>query len=267
MIPEKSQRVRDLEEKLLAFMEEHIYPNEARFYRESEELGPWGVQPVVEELKPLARAAGLWNLFLPESGYGAGLTNLEYAPLCEIMGRSPSGAGGLQLLGARYRQHGSAGALRHEEQQERWLEPLLAGEIRSSFAMTEPDVASSRCHQYRELDRARRRRVRHQRPQMVHVRRRPIRAARSSSSWARPTRQRRRYHQQSMILVPQGHAGRHGHALRSPCSASTACPIARLKSSSRTCGCRPRTCCSAKAAVSRSRRGASGRAGSIIACA
>jgi len=88
MIPEKSARTLSLEAQLLAFMAAHVYPGEERFYRESEDLGPWAVQPVVEELKVLARAAGLWNLFLPESEHGAGLTNLEYAPLCEIMGRS-----------------------------------------------------------------------------------------------------------------------------------------------------------------------------------
>ncbi|MFC3227988.1 acyl-CoA dehydrogenase family protein [Marinibaculum pumilum] len=143
MIPEKSERVKALEAQLLAFMEEHIYPNEARFYRESEEVGPWGVQPVVEDLKPKARERGLWNLFLPESEHGAGLSNLEYAPLCEIMGRShlapevfncaAPDTGNMEVL-ARYGT---------KEQQERWLKPLLAGEIRSSFAMTEPDVASS----------------------------------------------------------------------------------------------------------------------------
>ena len=143
MIPEKSPRVRALEEQLLAFMEEHIYPNEQRFYRESEDLGPWGVQPIVEELKPLARAAGLWNLFLPVSEHGAGLSNLEYAPLCEIMGRchlapevfncSAPDTGNIEVL-ARYGT---------PEQQGKWLKPLLAGEIRSAFAMTEPDVASS----------------------------------------------------------------------------------------------------------------------------
>lgn len=143
MIPEKSMRTIELEEKLLEFMEERIYPNERRFYQEAEELGPWAVLPVVEELKPLARKAGLWNLFLPDSEHGAGLSNLEYAPLCEIMGRthlapevfncSAPDTGNMEVI-ARYGT---------PEQQERWLKPLLAGEIRSSFAMTEPDVASS----------------------------------------------------------------------------------------------------------------------------
>jgi len=83
-----SQKTRDLIARVSAFMDEHIYPNEKRYYREAEELGPWKVAPVLEELKPKARAAGLWNLFLPESEHGAGLSNFEYAPLCEIMGRS-----------------------------------------------------------------------------------------------------------------------------------------------------------------------------------
>lgn len=140
---ERSTRVKEIEAALLEFMDRHIYPNEARFYRESEDLGPWKVQPVVEELKPLARKAGLWNLFLPESERGHGLTNLEYAPLCEIMGRShlapeifncsAPDTGNMEVL-VRYGT---------EKQKEQWLEPLLAGEIRSSFAMTEPDTASS----------------------------------------------------------------------------------------------------------------------------
>ena len=143
MIWEKTEKVRDLESRLTAFMEEFIYPNEARFYRESADCGPWQVQPVIDQLKPKARAAGLWNLFLPESELGAGLTNLEYAPLCEIMGRShlapevfncsAPDTGNMEVL-ARYGT---------EEQKRRWLAPLLAGEIRSSFAMTEPAVASS----------------------------------------------------------------------------------------------------------------------------
>ncbi|NGO53740.1 acyl-CoA dehydrogenase family protein [Allomesorhizobium camelthorni] len=140
---EKSQRVLELEERLVAFMEEHIYPNEARFYREAEDHGPWAVYPVVEQLKPKAREAGLWNLFLPHCEHGGGLSNLEYAPLCEIMGRShlapeifncsAPDTGNMEVL-ARYGT---------PEQQARWLMPLLAGEIRSAFAMTEPAVASS----------------------------------------------------------------------------------------------------------------------------
>jgi acyl-CoA dehydrogenase len=143
MILTKSEKVCELESRLLTFMNEHIYPNEARFYRESEDLGPWKVQPIVEELKSLARAAGLWNLFLQESDLGSGLTNLEYAPICEIMGRShlapevfncsAPDTGNMEVL-ARYGT---------KKQKSEWLTPLLAGEIRSSFAMTEPAVASS----------------------------------------------------------------------------------------------------------------------------
>ena len=138
-----SAKVQDLQHRLTAFMDEHIYPNEKRHAEEAESLGPWKVHPVVEELKPKARAAGLWNLFLPESKHGAGLTNLEYAPLCEIMGRSflapevfncsAPDTGNMEVL-ARYGT---------PEHQEKWLKPLLAGEIRSCFAMTEPKVASS----------------------------------------------------------------------------------------------------------------------------
>ena len=140
---DESTTTRELRERLEMFMDEYVYPIEDRFFSESMELGPWAVWPVVEELKPLARQAGLWNLFLPESEHGAGLTNLEYAPLCEVMGRShlapevfncsAPDTGNMEVL-ARYGT---------PEQQERWLSPLLAGEIRSSFAMTEPDVASS----------------------------------------------------------------------------------------------------------------------------
>src|SRR6187431_987092 len=140
---DENARTRALRQRLEAFMDEHVYPNEGRFFRESMDLGPWALWPVVEELKPLAREAGLWNLFLPDSDEGAGLTNLEYAPLCEVMGRShlapevfncsAPDTGNMEVL-ARYGT---------PEQQARWLTPLLAGEIRSAFAMTEPAVASS----------------------------------------------------------------------------------------------------------------------------
>jgi acyl-CoA dehydrogenase len=140
---EFSEKSQDLRRRLSSFMDAHIYPNERRYYDEAEQLGPWKVYPVVEELKPKARAAGLWNLFLPDSAHGAGLTNLDYAPLCEIMGRShlapeifncsAPDTGNMEVL-ARYAA---------PEMQEQWLKPLLDGEIRSCFAMTEPGVASS----------------------------------------------------------------------------------------------------------------------------
>jgi acyl-CoA dehydrogenase len=138
-----SPQVQDLQRRLTAFMEAHIYPNEKRHVEEAESLGPWKVLPIFDELKPKARAEGLWNLFLPQSEHGAGLTNLEYAPLCEIMGRSllapevfncsAPDTGNMEVL-ARYST---------PEHQRRWLKPLLDGEIRSCFAMTEPQVASS----------------------------------------------------------------------------------------------------------------------------
>ena len=138
-----SPKVQALQARLAAFMDEHIYPNERRYYDQAETLGPWKVYPVVEELKPKARAAGLWNLFLPHSEHGAGLTNLEYAPLCEIMGRSHLAP---EIFNCSAPDTGNTEVLARygtPEQQERWLKPLLAGEIRSCFAMTEPRVASS----------------------------------------------------------------------------------------------------------------------------
>jgi acyl-CoA dehydrogenase len=132
----------ELRARLLAFMDEHIYPNEATWWAEVRE-NRWHPTAIMETLKGRARTAGLWNLFLPVSSRGAGLTNAEYAPLCEIMGRSPIASeafncsapdtGNMEVL----ERYGTA------EQKARWLEPLLAGEIRSCFAMTEPAVASS----------------------------------------------------------------------------------------------------------------------------
>ena len=143
-----SPRVAELQQRLIRFMETHIYPNEAEFNRQVNTGNRWEHVQLIEDLKPLAQQEGLWNLFLPprtdkNGQFGAGLTNLEYATLCEIMGRvwwapeifncNAPDTGNMEVL-ARY------GTL---EQQEQWLKPLLAGEIRSSFTMTEPEVASS----------------------------------------------------------------------------------------------------------------------------
>lgn len=142
-----SPKVQALQARLTAFMEQHIYPNEARFHAEIEANraagNAWIPTQIMEQLKLKAREAGLWNLFLPDSEHGAGLTNLEYAPLCEIMGRAhfapevfncaAPDTGNMEVL-ARYGT---------PEQQRDWLEPLLDGRIRSCFGMTEPDVASS----------------------------------------------------------------------------------------------------------------------------
>jgi acyl-CoA dehydrogenase len=139
---EVSEKTKELQNRLQAFMDSHVYPNEEKFLAEIAQVR-WKPTRIVEELKAKARHEGLWNLFLPHDENGAGLTNLEYAPLCEIMGRShiapeifncsAPDTGNMEVL-ARY---GTA------EQKEKWLKPLLAGEIRSCFAMTEPDVASS----------------------------------------------------------------------------------------------------------------------------
>jgi alkylation response protein AidB-like acyl-CoA dehydrogenase len=143
MFPEPPPHVEALRRRLLDFMATHVYPNEARYYAQAERIGPWGVFPIVEELKPVARAAGLWNLFLPASDRGAGLTNLDYAPLCEIMGRSLMAP---ELFNCAAPDTGNMEVIERygtPEQKARWLEPLLAGEIRSAFAMTEPETASS----------------------------------------------------------------------------------------------------------------------------
>src|SRR5260370_8594588 len=136
------EKTKELQRRLQTFMEEHVYPNEQRFHEEVEGER-WKPSLIVEEVKVRSRAAGLGNLFLPNDENGAGLSNLEYAPLCEIMGRShvapevfncsAPDTGNMEVL-ARYGT---------PEQKERWLKPLLAGEIRSCFAMTEPAVASS----------------------------------------------------------------------------------------------------------------------------
>ena len=141
---EYSKKTKQYMEQLTDFMNKHIYPNEKTFQDQlASQSTRWQVPPVMEELKDKARERGLWNLFLPESERGAGLGNLDYAPLCEIMGRSPIApeafncsapdTGNMEVL----ERYGTP------EQKKQWLEPLLAGKIRSAFAMTEPKVASS----------------------------------------------------------------------------------------------------------------------------
>src|SRR5450759_2179701 len=139
-----SEKVNTLRERLIAFMERFIYPNEQTYRDQIKASGnPHHHSEIVDELKAKAKAEGLWNLFLPDEEYGAGLTNLEYAPLAEIMGRvswssevfncAAPDTGNMEILA----QFGTP------EQKRQWLQPLLDGEIRSAFAMTEPDVASS----------------------------------------------------------------------------------------------------------------------------
>jgi acyl-CoA dehydrogenase len=141
---EHSPKTERLRAQLQSFMEREVYPAEKIFERELSE-GPsrWQIPPIMEELKRKAKAAGLWNLFLPESGLGAGLNNLEYAPLCEIMGRSPIAPEAFNCSAPDTGNMETLVRYATPEQQQRWLKPLLEGEIRSAFAMTEPAVASS----------------------------------------------------------------------------------------------------------------------------
>jgi len=142
-----SPKVQDLQRRVDDFMREHVFPQEGRYATEVEANGRrgerWTPTQVIEELKPKARAAGLWNLFLPDSQRGAGLKNIEYAPLAELMGRVPWAS---EVFNCSAPDTGNMETLERygtPEQKKRWLEPLLAGEIRSAFAMTEPAVASS----------------------------------------------------------------------------------------------------------------------------
>ena len=140
---ENSQKVKDLQEKITDFMNAYVYESEDIYKKQVEDGGRWCIPQIMEDLKSKAKSEGLWNLLLPDSDLGAGLTNTEYAPLCEIMGRSPIGAevfncsapdtGNMEVL-VRYGT---------DDQKKEWLTPLLNGKIRSAFAMTEPDVASS----------------------------------------------------------------------------------------------------------------------------
>ncbi len=143
---EYSQRVQELQKRLSAFMDEHIYPNEKTFYEQIREGDRWQPTTIIEQLKPLAKAAGLWNLFLPDSEYGAGLTNLEYAPLCELMGRSPMApevfncsapdTGNMETI-ERY------GSPEHKERWLRWPPRTPPTSSRASFGMATPTCSTA----------------------------------------------------------------------------------------------------------------------------
>ncbi len=144
---EHSDKVKDLLARVSKFMDDNIYPAESVYAEQMQafrdEGNPWQVVPIVEELKKKARAEGLWNFFLPESSYGFGLTNLEYAPLAELMGRSGIAS---EVFNCSAPDTGNMEVIErygNDEHKKLWLEPLLNGEIRSAFAMTEPNVASS----------------------------------------------------------------------------------------------------------------------------
>lgn len=138
-----SPKVKELRERVDAFMQEHVFPAEAVFHQQVNEGDRWQPTAIVEELKVKARAAGLWNLFLPESELGAGLTNLEYAPLAELMGRSGLASEAFNCSAPDTGNMETIVRYGNDEHKEKWLKPLLAGEIRSCFGMTEPGVASS----------------------------------------------------------------------------------------------------------------------------
>lgn len=143
MLFELSPKSTELQKQLKAFMDKHVYPNEEEYYRQLNKGDRWDIVPLIETLKKRAKAENLWNLFLPESEYGAGLTNLEYAPLCEIMGRVPWAS---EIFNCAAPDTGNMETLVRygsKEQKEKWLKPLLEGQIRSAFCMTEPQVASS----------------------------------------------------------------------------------------------------------------------------
>ncbi len=265
-----SDKVRDLQRRVTAFMDEHVYPNEARFHDEIEQNrrngNAWVPTKVVEELKKKARAAGLWNLWLPESEYGAGLTNLEYAPLCEIMGRSHIGpeafncsapdTGNMEVL-VRYG---------NEEQKRQWLKPLLEGEIRSGFAMTEPAVASSDATNIEASI------VRDGDHYVVNGRKWWTSGAGDPRCkiliFMGKTDPQQREPPSPAVDDPgaDGHARACASCARCRCSATTMRRTGTPRWISRTCACRCRTCCSARGAASRSRRDGSARAASTTAC-
>jgi acyl-CoA dehydrogenase len=144
MLSQPSTRAQEIAKRLTAFMDEHVYPAEAVFERQlNEAKDRWSELPVTADLKAKAKAAGLWNLWLPKKHYAEGLSNLDYAPLCEIMGRSPLGPESFNCSAPDTGNMETLILYGSEAQKKRWLPPLMDGDIRSCFAMTEPEVASS----------------------------------------------------------------------------------------------------------------------------
>ena len=197
-----SAKAQDFAQRLTAFMEEHVYPAEKVYHDQHVQHGDrWAVPPIIEELKEKARSAGLWNLFLPDERFGAGLCVLEYAPLAEITGRCQIAP---EVFNCAAPDSGNMETLSlygTPEQQDQWLRPLLDGKIRSAFLMTEPGVASSdatniECQIRRDGD-----------DHVINGRKwwssgAGIRAARSSSSWERPTPMPQLTHNKAWCLFP-----------------------------------------------------------------
>ena len=222
--------------------------------------------PIMEELKAKAKKAGLWNMFLPKKHFPDSLTNLEYASICETMGRSPIGGEPFNCSAPDTGNMETLILYATPEQKKQWLEPLMEGKIRSAFAMTEPAVASSDATNIRSS-----------------IKRDGDHYVINGRKWWTSGAPDKRC--KIMIFMGQtdpecreaqapvddpgadGHARRDDDALALACSAMTTRRTATARSTSRTCACRPRTSCSARAAASRSRRAGSARAASITACA
>ena len=258
-------RAEDLKKRVAAFMEEHVMPAEPIYHEQLEKAADrWDAPPIMEELKKKAKAQGLWNLFVPKHHDPNALTNLEYAPLCEIMGRSPIGAepfncsapdtGNMEVL-IRYGT---------DAQKKQWLVPLMEGKIRSCFAMTEPAVASSDATNIRsQIKRDGDHYVINGRKWWTSGatdKRCKVAIFMGQTNPDAPSHQR-----QSMIIVPMDAPG--VKVLRSlSVFGYDDAPHGHAEVEFRTCAFRPPTCCSARAAASRSRRAGWAPGASITAC-